>query len=483
LLLDQGGRLWIGSSQSGLTRVDDPTVPRPSFTTATVNSSLASPNVRCLIEDADGRIYAGTSRGIDRIDPESGRVKHFSTGEGLSSEFVTAAFRDAQGRLWFGTISGLSRLDPAAEPSPSIAEPPPALISAIRVRGVAQHISELGESEVTPLTLRADQNQLEIEFFGAAFDTGESLKYQYRLEGIDDDWSPPSELRSVNYGRLPAGSHRFLVRAVRLDGVASETPAIVSVTVLPPIYARWWFIALAALVIGGAGLVAYRTRVAQLLRVERVRARIATDLHDDIGASLSQIAILAEVAKHRRDTGAPELADSLQRIADTSRTLVDSMSDIVWAVNPEADSLGDLVHRMRRFAEDTLSGKDVELTFTAPGGQDNLKFGADLRREIHLMLKESVTNVAKHSTCTAVAVEFACDRRHLRLRVSDNGQGFDVAQQTDGNGLASMRRRAAALGGSLLVDSKPGHGTTIVFELVRRPASGDAPETRSYRNV
>jgi signal transduction histidine kinase len=250
---------------------------------------------------------------------------------------------------------------------------------------------------------------------------------------------------------------------------------VLSFTVLPPFYARWWFISLAVLVTGAAGLGLYRLRIAQLLGVERVRARIATDLHDDIGASLSQIAILAEVAQQVPAQSRMDPAGPLAQIADTSRGLVDSMSDIVWAINPEVDALSDLVHRMRRFAEDTLSANDIDLTFRAPELRQDPRLGPELRRELFLILKESVTNIGKHADCKRVTIELERDRRRLRLRVTDDGKGFDPAQRTDGNGVANMRRRVAALGGQLNIQSKPGRGTTLEVEVPlrdRRPRVG-----------
>jgi ligand-binding sensor domain-containing protein/signal transduction histidine kinase len=463
LHLDAAGRLWVATNQAGLARVDDPKAARPLFAPLNSNINLASPNVRCLTEDAHGRIYAGTSRGIEQIDPATGRVEHFGTGEGLASEFVNSAFRDQKGALWFGTMSGLSRLDGSEPPSARERRPTPTLISGLRVRGVMQPVSELGETVSAPLTLSPDQNHLEIEFFAITFNAGESLKYQYRIEGIDAAWSPPTELRSVNYGRLPSGAHRFVVRSVRSDGAVGD-PAVVSFMVLPPIYARWWFIALAILSVGAAVFALYRLRVAQLLRVERVRARIATDLHDDIGASLSQIAILAEVARAEQPPG-QDSTGPLARIAETSRALVDSMSDIVWAINPEVDSLSDLIYRMRRFAEDILSASEIELTFHEPELRPDPSLGPDIRREIFLILKESVTNIAKHAECARVTIAIDSDRHRLRLRVTDDGKGFEPEQETNGNGLANMRRRLAAIGGRLKIESKPGRGTTIELEL------------------
>jgi ligand-binding sensor domain-containing protein/signal transduction histidine kinase len=469
LHVDAAGRLWIGSNQAGLRRVDHPGADRPVFTAFTIERGLASDNVRALTEDARGRIYAGTSRGVDRIDPTSGAVRHFSVGEGLASDFVTAALRDRTGALWFATMIGLSRLDPSADAGPP-PPAPPVFIASLRAGATPVPISELGDAAPPPLTLAPDQNLLEIGYYGFSFESGEPLKYQYRLEGASREWSVPTDVRTVNFARLASGSYRFVVRAVRPDGTASTTPAAVEFTVLPPYYRTWWFITLAILALGALGLMLYRARVAQLLRVERVRSRIATDLHDDIGASLSQIAILAEVARQRvrplvNDQSDPDATAPLARIAETSRSLVDSMSDIVWAINPEVDSLSDLVHRMRRFVEDTLGTADIELTFRAPDPSQDVKLGADVRREVFLVLKESVTNIAKHAHATRVAIDLQIDRRRLHLRVADNGRGFDPGASTEGNGVASMRRRVEALGGHLVIDSRPGAGTTISFDI------------------
>ena len=472
LLVDGGGRLWVGSSQYGLARVDDPGAETPRFVAMTSRDGLSTDNVRCLIDDERGRIYVGTSRGIDRFDPATSTLRHFSISEGLASDFVTAALRDQRGDLWFGTINGLSRLTPRGD-GPALA-PPSVFISTIRVGGAAQRLSDLGDPAPPLLTLAPDNNQLEIGFFGLSFDAGAPLRYQYRLEGTGADWTSPAETRSVNFARLAAGSYRFLVRAVRSDGVVSATPAMLALSVPPPIYARWWFVSLVLVLLSTLAWVLYRVRVEQLLRVERVRARIATDLHDDIGASLSQIAILAEVARERLShQPLPAAAtEPLSRIAETSRGLVDSMSDIVWAINPDVDTLSDLVHRVRRFVEDTLGSGDVEVVVRAAEPAHDVKLGADVRREVFLILKESVTNIAKHAQCSRVHVDFECVRHHLRLRVADNGRGFDPGQATDGNGVANLRRRVAALGGTLRVESAPGRGTTISFDLDLRRAPG-----------
>jgi signal transduction histidine kinase len=197
------------------------------------------------------------------------------------------------------------------------------------------------------------------------------------------------------------------------------------------------------------------------LALERVRTRIATDLHDDIGASLSQIAILSEVVRQRVHAADAHVNEPLAQIASASRELVDTMSDIVWAVNPKRDRLSDLTQRMRRHASDLFTARDIQFTFTAPDAQQDISLGADTRREVFLIFKEGVNNIARHSGCTAAEVEFRAVGGALELTLRDDGSGFDLAAESDGNGLDSMRRRASKLGGALDISTGNGHGTTV----------------------
>src|SRR5262245_40063879 len=252
----------------------------------------------------------------------------------------------------------------------------------------------------------------------------------------------------------------FLVRAVNTDGVSSPQPATVEFTVMKPIWARWWFIATMALTAGIAAYSTYRYRVAQLIRLEGVRARIAADLHDDIGTSLSQIAVLSEVARARLDEASPAASGPLAEITSISREVMDSMSDMVWAINPQYDHLSDLVSRVRRCAGDILSARSIALQFRVPDAGDPL-LGAEARRHFLLIAKEAVHNIARHSGATEAGIEFELDTQCLKLRVSDNGRGFDCTEARQGNGLVNIRRRAAWLGGSVEFQASPGKGAVI----------------------
>src|SRR5205807_6747923 len=226
----------------------------------------------------------------------------------------------------------------------------------------------------------------------------------------------------------------------------------------------WWFVTLVVLTLGLAVAAFYRYRVRRLIELGRVRTRIAADLHDDIGSGLSRIAILSEVARHQTSVDAP-VGEPLSVIAGASRDLVDSMSDIVWAINPNKDHLRDLIQRMRRFASDLFTARQIEFTFAAPGEEQTLKIGADLRRQVFLIFKEAVNNIARHSACTEAQIEMRIENRWLTIKVVDNGQGFDPAQLSEGHGLASMRARAQELGGELQVTQNDGRGTTILLNV------------------
>ena len=507
LHVDKSGRLWLASSEGGVLRVDDTGAENPQFIHFTTDNGLSSNNVRTITEDNFGRIYLGTVRGVDRLSPDTNRVKYYSILDGLAADFVTDSHCDRNGVLWFATTGGLSRLIPL----PDEKQFAPAIwLGGLRIAGVAQAVSELGDREINKDGLAHTENNFQIEFFGLDFRAGETLRYQYRLEGADKDWSSPTELRTVTYANLQPGTYRFLVRAVNSDGVASENPAVVSFKILPPIWARWWFIlictALAVFII----ILLYRYRTARLREInavlkeryraeeellksreerlselEKVRSRIATDLHDDIGASLTQIAVLSEVARTKAKAGNGAVAEPLKKISSVSNGLVETMSDIVWSINPAKDHLHDLTQRMRRFASDVLSAKGIVFRFVAPTLDEDISIGTNLRREVFLIFKEAISNIVKHSGATQAKIEFQISDENLILKISDNGDGFDLSHTAfetsefldGGNGVLSMRKRAAEMNGEFEIVSEIDRGTEIIFSLPLDPTAqmgGDA---------
>ena len=466
-LIDKQGRFWIGTSEKGLLRIDHPEQEPLQIVAYTTADGLASNEIFDIAEDHNGYLWLGTGRGLERLNPASKQIRHYTTADGLASNMVTSVKTDRHGALWIGTLAGLSRLLP--EPDAPI-QPPPVFIRGLHVSGVPWPVSLVGQAELAQVELASHQNQLQIEYFGLGLSAGESLQYEYTLEGFDKHWSQPIGQRSINFNLAP-GWYRFLVRAVTTDGTRSTQPAAISFRILRPIWQRWWFILSALGILGAALYFGQQYRLRRLLEIERVRTRIATDLHDDIGASLSRMAILSEVVKQQNGHHA-QSAQLLTDIADSARSLVDSMSDIVWSIDPRRDDLQHVVARVRQYASDVLDAQGIVWQFTAPADLATIKLDPDQRRHLYLILKEAINNIAKHSHCRTATIALQVQGNQLTAEVRDDGSGFALASNDTaslptrgGNGLKNLHVRAHELGGTLQLDSAPGQGTRLLLQV------------------
>jgi signal transduction histidine kinase/ligand-binding sensor domain-containing protein len=492
LYIDDAGRLWIGTSGEGLYRVDETNAEQPVFTSISTRDGLSSNQVICLTGDKFHQVYAGTGRGINRLD-QNGNIEVFTQADGLPSNYITRCAADKTGALWFVSRNTLVRYTP--EQKQSIV-PGAVYIDKVSVNGNPQRISALGETEINLPDLTYDQNQIQISFFALTFGAGEDIRYQYRLD--EQEWSQPTGEQTINLN-LPSSKHSFAVRAVRADGATSPESAVLNLRILSPIWQRWWFVSLAALFVTGIVLGTYRYRITNLRRInaalleanraeeelrrtreervaelEQVRSRIATDLHDDIGSSLTQIAVLSEVAQTQAGKGNGQ-PDALKKITDVSNELVGTMSDIVWAINPAKDHLSDLTQRMRRVAADLLSPKGIAVHFRSREEDRAVTIRTNARREVFLIFKESINNIAKHSGAKNVEIDLEIKKDLLLLKIQDDGRGFVCgppsfedtlsSEGPSGNGIRNMRKRAAEMGGRFDIDSSPGRGTISFLEL------------------
>ena len=472
ILETREGIYWV-ATRRGLVRFDPMGVRRDAFAHrspergggrrplfSTVQSADARTlAVTVLLEDPAGQVWVGTLEGLYRLragptDPSIVRVD-------MQPVEVFAAIRDRHGDLWFGFNGGLVRFTPGEERQRAV---PLVLIDALSVDNQQRNVSALGQADLGHLAeLAPGRTAMQVSYLAPGFGPMDGVRYQIRLEGIDQDWSAPSDQRTVNYATVGPGDYRFAVRAVTGEGVVSSNVAGFEFRVLTPVWQRWWFVSTAFALCAAASYAFYRHRIARLLRVADMRARIARDLHDDIGANLTRIAVLAEVA--RRQVSVTPAADApLSSIANVARQSMTSMSEIVWAVNPDRDRVENLTQLMREYAEEVFASDDVELTFAVPDTLKFVRLGADLRRDLYLVFKEAANNAARHSRCTRFSVEICRTRRALTMTIADNGRGFDPAT-ADGNGLSNMCRRLTLLGGRFEVGSNPGRGTTITLEI------------------
>jgi ligand-binding sensor domain-containing protein/two-component sensor histidine kinase len=457
LYLDHSSRLWIATNYGGLARVDRPSTEKLTFITYTKREGLAADDCRAITEDRWGRIYVGTVHGVDQLNPISNRIHHYTMADGLGSDFVTVAHTDQNGELWFGTYAGLSRLKPEPDLPPTKV---PVLITNLSLAGSPYPISELGEASVSGIRLSHNRNDIQVSFGAVNFSLGENLRFQYKLEGSHGDWSTPAAEHSVRFASLSPGTYHFVVRAVDGSGVISRSPASVGFTILKPFWLQWWFLMLSCIVAALLIHSIYRIRTRSLLKMERLRTRIASDLHDDIGSNLSRIAILSEMVR-RKTNGDPRVLPLLANMAEASREAIDSMSDIVWAVNPKKDQLRDLESRMRHLAGEMLVERNTNFHCSSSGKHESYALNPELKRNVFLIFKECLHNVVRHSDGSKVNIRMDLQDGFLVLEIQDDGKGFDPSATFEGQGLRNMKKRTTELNGELEISSKPGEGSVV----------------------
>lgn len=464
LLQDRSGRLWIANGGAGALRIDAPHAERLSAAVLTTTPGPATGSVYALAEDRDGFLYFGTARGVDRLDPRSGRFRHFTTADGLVNNVVTSAMRDRSGALWFGTPDGISRLVPAPAAPGAV---PLAVITSVRVNGVPRPVPELGATELPEIVLAPDETRLRIDFAAPSFKPGGPVRFQTRLDGVDAGWSSPTTEPTIRFVGLAPGSYRFSVRAAGGEGEPSEA-ASVGIRIPPPVWRRPWFLlGVTAAAILAAFLV-HRQGVRRAVALERVRTRLATDLHDDVGSSLARISILSEVGRRSVEESG-EASRLFGEIGETSRAVIDALGDAIWSIDPRRDDLQSLGDRLRHFAADLLEGRGIAFRLAVPENASAIELPSESRRHLFLFLKEAVTNAARHSRARSLEVALRVAGRVLALEVKDDGAGFATSASHAGRGLANMAARAAALGGKLDIRSEPGSGTRVLLGGVELP--------------
>lgn len=460
---DSRGWFWIATENNGVAVTQNQTADQPFFKFYNENDGLTNRTVHCITEDKQGRMYFGTSHGLSRFDPQSGQWKTFTSKNGLPNDEIYKFYNDSAGNIWIMTIQGLAKLNPNVERKSFI--PPSVYINRVNIPGKNLVLFE-EEIDKNPLIeLEAQENNLTIDFVGLEFKNQDALTYQYKLDGINQDWSKPSKNRSVTFANLVSGNYRFQVRAINEDGLVSDTPANFQFKIYPPIYLRWWFISLVILLVAAIIYAFYRLRLQKLLEIERTRTLIATDLHDDIGSNLSKISVLSEVVRLQLERDGKSDEKLLSSIAEISRESVGSMSDIVWAINPERDSVLEMIRKMRQHAEEIFVPKGISIDFPDSGGNSKIKLQMDLRRDLYLVFKETVNNIVKHSECSKVKINFTVNSQEIILQIEDNGIGFDIAEAVNGNGLSSMQKRIERLKGTLQIESELELGTKIIIRI------------------
>ena len=490
------GCLWIGYAGWGIGRIKDGHYSRIS-----ASQGLYDDYVSQMLADNRGWLWCAGNRGIYEMQlnqlnaalDEHGRVHSisYSRGEGFPNlqatyENVPGALRSRDGRLWFPMYTGLAVVHP--DRFPADAPPPPVLLERVAVDGqtVAVYDRYMRQSETNVASLRSAGNvtlklppnlrELVFEFTALSFTAPENVEFEYRLKGLDDNWSDYNTQRTVSFSRLPHGDYTFQVRACNIAGPWNAQPASLDFVVLPFYWQTWWFrmAVLVAFTAGVASIVRYvsfqrlhnRLRLLeQQAALQKERARIAKDIHDDLGADLTQIAFLGELAQ--QDRGEPEkVAERIGTISSTARQAVKSLDEIVWAVNPRNDTLPHLIDYAGQFAVDYLRPAGIRCRLDFPEQIPPIELSTNLRHNLFLVIKEALHNIVKHAGATEIRLRVELREEMLEMVIEDNGRGF--AQAPDdalADGLRNMRQRLAEIGGECRVESQVDFGTRVILRL------------------
>jgi ligand-binding sensor domain-containing protein/signal transduction histidine kinase len=469
-------RVWIGTAGRGLACLEKNQISHWDEATGFPDNDVFG-----VLPDTNGVIWVATGKGIFRVEncwpgsadssPPVARLILEGESAGHETRGYPMAIKSENGRLWFAMPGRVVALDPRkVELNTS---PAPVYIERVLANDVPLSISPAGE----PLRLPTRLSSLEIQFAALNLAEPETVRFDHKLDGFDSGWVEGSAERRVRYGRLPYGNYTFHVRTRNVDGLGSPSQAQLDFIYPVPAWLAPGALTLYALAaIGCVFLVVWavshrrlRVKLERLGRqqaMEKERMRIAQDMHDEVGSKLTKIAYLSDIMALRGH--GPEV-DNLQSIASTSRDLLQSLDEIVWAVNPRNDSLERLAAYLSQYATEYWQNTTVELELDLPGGLPDHPLSAETRHSLFLAFEEALANALKHSGATKVQVAMSMVGPRFSIRVHDNGKGFKwetvAARKIEGNGLANMRQRLADIGGVCQIESAPGKGTTVSLSL------------------
>jgi ligand-binding sensor domain-containing protein/signal transduction histidine kinase len=505
LYAEENGTLWIGSSDNGICRWSG-----GAFAALGKAQGLPSGGVTQIVDDGEGNLWFGTQHGIvcagkaelNRCAEGAIRRVHclsYGKAEGLASQTCTGGFQPgackaSDGQLWFPTTKGIAIVDHSNVTTNLI--PPPVVIEEFSAdaKGVKGRATALAGNA---LRMPPGSQRFEIRYTGLSFAAPDRVRFKHRLSGLEDDWVEADTRRLAEYSYLKPGPYTFQVIACNNDDIWNETGASLSFTVLPWFWQTWWFKTAGLLgfstSVGAAVLWIARRRARRKLEqverqraIERERARIARDIHDDLGASLTRITMLSQTMRSEA-VGEPHKEVAADRINRTARELTLAMDEIVWAVNPKHDTLDSLASYLSGYAQDFLSGAGIGCRLELPMRLPARVLTAEVRHNLFLAFKEALNNIVKHSSATEVEISLRLAENGFTLELADNGCGFVIngangasgpgkpAGFSRGNGLLNIKKRLEEVAVHCDWHTAPGQGTRVTMTI---PTETNRPATR-----
>ncbi len=463
LVFDNKDNLWFSSAHTGVYKLKINNQGVEDYQLYSTATGLLNNFVMDITCDEGGKIWISSQKGINVLQTDKdGEVSmdKIDINEGIEGQVLNPL--QIGDKLYLLTEEGMyitqnQLFKETSESKPNV------YITNLIVNGLAHSDFSTNTQNIH---LSHIDNNLTFEYSAISFKNVNDLRYRYKLEGSGVDWSALSDRGFVEYASLRPGSYTFKVQ-VALVGrgepvYSTDGGASLSFRITPAFYQTVWFYSLIAMGILSLLYTFHRYRLRHVIKVERMRARIASDLHDEIGSTLSSISLISEMVR-KKDYDS-ELTKALNKIGIDSREVLNSMDDIIWSVNPKNDSLSYLVTRLREYAIPVCESKNITFDMHIDKAIHTLKLEMEQRRNIYLITKESINNAVKYSGCTLLTVVFNIVHKQLEINITDNGCGFDPTLCGSRNGIINMKRRAAQIGMRFSIQSEKNAGTHITLK-------------------
>jgi len=461
--------LWIGTTR-GLNKLivnnesDGKTGTQAVFENYPALGKFLTNSINSIEEDGKGHLWIGTNDGLIEFDQTKGILETYTVFDGLqSSQFnPNSAYKSSSGEIFLGSVNGFNVFHP--DSIYHSAYNPPVMLTDFQVFNQAVPIrsdSPLRSSIITSkeIVLSYNQNVFSFQFAALDYNAPEVNQYAYKMEGFDNEWIYSGTRRYVTYTNLNPGGYVFKVKATNSDGIWNKTFSQINVVITPPFWGTWWFRGLILLVIMGILYSVYRFRLNRLLELERLRIKIASDLHDDIGSALTRISLESELLNTNADPESRK--EGLSRIGNMSREIISSMSDVVWSIDSRNDSIEDLINRMKDFAFSLSSLRNTRVIFETKNLNMQKKLKVDLRQNIYLIFKEAMNNTFKYSISDEIKVELKNIDGEFSMIILEPISDFNP-QKITGHGLRNMEMRAERIGGK--IELHKGEGLKVVLK-------------------
>ncbi len=469
---DNNRNLWIGTSD-GLNKYNHQI---DGFEKYFEKDGLPNGVINSIIADFYGNLWISTNKGISKFNISAKHFDNFDIKDGLSSSLFLqdASLLGSDGNIYFGNQKGVCVFNPNNIKQSNFS--PPVYIMSLKIRNNEKDDKVI----VNPsgkINLNYNQNFIQIKFASLDYSHPQNNLYKYKLTGIENDWISSGNINFVNYKNLSPGEYTFVVIGSNSSGVWGKNKAELRIIVMAPFWQTWWFIGLAILfslvIIYLINKIVVNRKLKHAIKIEKiklevrdkVRRQTASDFHDEIGHRLTRISILAELIKRKLPEPHSTIEPFLKKISENSAELYSGTKDFVWSIDPKNDTLYELIIRLKDFGDDIFN--DTDIHFEVNGISENLKnelLSVEVRRHLSLIFKEGMNNTLKYSNGNNVFLKSEIIDNELEITLADDGEGFSILEETKGNGLRNMKKRAEKIKGVLNIDSRIGDGTKIIFK-------------------